>query len=257
MTDRVLVHWEDAAKLAGFSKVKFWNRLNLPDGHPHKFAHLELIDDEYVDLRELEKVRDWAEARRGQSEVLKPGVVLEKIESLKGTYNGAKFAALLAVSHFAGLRVSEIAALRIEDIASAKGTLKTQTFLRSYETKTRQRREVELLNKNLRDPLQLYVDMRLKMGAKMSAPVFESKTGKHLSSAHLAVIFKRLYARLGLPNCSSHSGRSSLASNLISAGVEIADVQRILGHSSIKTTLMYTRSNKARISDVLRAYGNE
>jgi len=46
---------------------------------------------------------------------------------------------------------------------------------------------------------------------------------------------------VGLKKISTHSLRHSYATHLIEAGVDLLEVQKILGHRSILTTTKYTR----------------
>lgn len=46
---------------------------------------------------------------------------------------------------------------------------------------------------------------------------------------------------MGLKKISTHSLRHSYATHLIEAGVDLLEVQKILGHRSILTTTKYTR----------------
>jgi site-specific recombinase XerD len=44
-----------------------------------------------------------------------------------------------------------------------------------------------------------------------------------------------------------HSLRHALATNLVSRGVDIYTVSRLLGHSDVKTTLIYAKANLATL----------
>jgi hypothetical protein len=61
-----------------------------------------------------------------------------------------------------------------------------------------------------------------------------------LSAGAITVWFHRLYGRLGLKGCSSHSGRrtfvTELAKSIVSHGGSLRDVQQLAGHASLATT---------------------
>ena len=64
-----------------------------------------------------------------------------------------------------------------------------------------------------------------------------------LSAGAIAVWFHRLYGRLGLKGCSSHSGRrtfvTALAKSLASHGGSLRDVQQLAGQASLAMTQRY------------------
>jgi integrase len=63
----------------------------------------------------------------------------------------------------------------------------------------------------------------------------------------VGTFFARLYARLGLKGCSSHSGRrtfvTGLAKRIVAAGGSLRDVQQLAGHTILQTTQRYIEGN--------------
>lgn len=71
--------------------------------------------------------------------------------------------------------------------------------------------------------------------------LFEGQFAEYYSSRSVQIIVKRAMRMAGInKKGSSHLLRHSRASHLIQAGVDIAYIQRLLRHASIKTTLVYT-----------------
>jgi site-specific recombinase XerC len=69
----------------------------------------------------------------------------------------------------------------------------------------------------------------------------------------LATVMKRLGATAGTPVelRHAHALRHTCANELLRSGATIADVQRLLGHASIKTTSIYLSSDGQRQEDVI------
>ena len=59
----------------------------------------------------------------------------------------------------------------------------------------------------------------------------------------------------GLPNCKMHDLRHSSASFLVDNGRSLYEVQKILGHSQIKTTQRYAHLTEAALRDATNTVG--
>ena len=75
-------------------------------------------------------------------------------------------------------------------------------------------------------------------------PVLQSERGHgQLSTAGLTIWFGKLYQRVRLDGCSSHSGRRTFitraARRIVEAGGSLRDVQQLAGHSNLGTTQRY------------------
>lgn len=72
--------------------------------------------------------------------------------------------------------------------------------------------------------------------------VFFSTKGKKFNQFTLNELLKKLCDKAGIPKITSHCLRHSMASLLLSRGVDISIIQRQLRHKSIETTLRYLPS---------------
>jgi len=71
--------------------------------------------------------------------------------------------------------------------------------------------------------------------------------GRHAPSK----AFKKVLKRLGIKNASWHTLRHTGASRLLRAGVDIFTVSKILGHSTIQTTMRYLHLVKDQLHDAV------
>lgn len=68
--------------------------------------------------------------------------------------------------------------------------------------------------------------------------VFLNASGQPFTARGISDAFRRLY-RMNDIEGSCYSGRRTLATNMVDEGVQIAVVQKVLGHSSVATTIEY------------------
>ncbi|MFH1618621.1 MAG: tyrosine-type recombinase/integrase [bacterium] len=69
--------------------------------------------------------------------------------------------------------------------------------------------------------------------------IFSNKNGERLIGNVLTRDFRKLAKSCGIKNASIHTLRHTFASYLVMNGVDVYTVQKLLGHSSIKTTEIY------------------
>lgn len=77
-------------------------------------------------------------------------------------------------------------------------------------------------------------------GKKTSDLVFPNRAGKPYEPRKWWKILCRIAKETNIPNATIHTFRHTCASWLVMSGVDLRTVQRILGHSDIKTTLIYS-----------------
>jgi integrase/recombinase XerD len=137
--------------------------------------------------------------------------------------------AMVAMMYGSGLRVSEVVNLRVEDCLLEKSRL---VIRQSKNAKDR----VVVLSVQMLPYLTVLVS-----GKSGRDYLFLTQSGTKYSVRTLQTIFKRALAASGLPKAATcHSLRHSFATSLLENGVDIRVIQAQLGHSSIKTTMIYT-----------------
>lgn len=153
----------------------------------------------------------------------------EEIKKLIKNTENLKHRCILATIYSSGLRVGELISLKIDCIDSKR------MFILVKGGKGKKDRYVPL-SKNLLELLRLYfVKYRPK------DYLFEGQKGGVYSSSSVNQVLKRELKRNNIrKNLSAHSLRHSYATHLLENGTDIRVIQKLLGHNSLKTTMLYT-----------------
>jgi len=152
-----------------------------------------------------------------------------------------KHRAFLMTVYGAGLRLNEACHLKPEHIDSARMQLRVE------QGKGRKDRYT-LLSPRLLQELRSYWQI-----CRPSVWLFPAARDSQqpVLDGTAAKFFERALQRAGLPNKGGiHSLRHSFATHLLEAGVEITVVQRLLGHTSISTTITYLHVRRERVSEI-------
>lgn len=136
---------------------------------------------------------------------------------------------LLQTTYSAGLRVSEVLHLKVTDIDSQR------MCLRIEQGKRRKDRYVPLSARLLPDLRTYWRTYR------PGTWLFPNHTGtRPLSPVTAHRIFHAAKGRAGIVKPGGiHSLRHAFATHLLEAGTDLHTIQRLLGHTSIRTTLRY------------------
>lgn len=146
--------------------------------------------------------------------------------------------ALVLVSFRSGLRVGEIASLVWDDILTKNGEIKETFSLRKVTTKGKKGGLAFFTHPELRSALSdLLAETLSVKSICREDPVFRSRKGGAFSNVSLSRLFTNTYARAGMEGLSSHSGRKGLCKALNEANVNVYNIQKVLRHSSISTTI--------------------
>lgn len=168
----------------------------------------------------------FAKRTRRLPVVLNRDEVLKVIDSL----GNVKHKMIIALAYGAGLRVSEVVNLKVVDVDYYDQLI---TIRGGKGNKDR----VTLLPDKLVSRLKIFTQDK-----PMNRYVFESERGGKLHSRTAQKIFKSGLAKSGVQKVASfHSLRHSFATHLLESGVDIRNIQELLGHSSIQTTQIYTK----------------
>jgi integrase len=150
--------------------------------------------------------------------------------------NGLRDAALIAVAYAGGLRRQEIAHLDLADYDPINGTLRV---LR----KRQKRHTVYIEDEGTKQVLGEW----LKIRGNEPGPLFYRvhKGGRiepaRLNPQTISDMLQRRARQTGLARLTPHDLRRTTISDLLDAGVDLATVQKLAGHTNANTTAKYDR----------------
>ena len=153
----------------------------------------------------------------------------EEVAKIINATENLKYKAILMTIYSAGLRVSELTNLKIKDVDS------NRMQIRVVQSKGKKDRYTLLGHKTL-EILRKYITVY-----KPKEWLFEGKEGEPYAPRTIQEILKKSVDKVGLKKkISVHTLRHSFATHLLEAGTDIRYIQSLLGHSSGKTTEIYT-----------------
>jgi len=156
---------------------------------------------------------------------------------LKGTEN-IKHRLLIAIGYGCGLRVSEIVNLKAGDFYSDFTMLR----IRGKGQKDR----IVPVDKSIGDMARM-----ITTGKQPEDFLFGGQFGGNITKRTAQMILWHACDRAGVKYRSIHKLRHSYATHLHEAGNDIRIIQKLLGHSSTKTTEIYTHVSNATIGKVV------
>lgn len=155
--------------------------------------------------------------------------------------------AMLELMYSSGLRISEIISIRIEDINFEGG------FLRVMGKGSKER--IVPINQRAIDKLKRYMTLlRPELSKGKATPyLFLSNRGEPMTRQRFWQSLKQYGKSAGL-DLTPHTIRHSFATHLLDGGADLRSVQKMLGHSDISTTQIYTKVSTDKIKKTYRQY---
>ena len=159
-----------------------------------------------------------------------------EIERVLQSIINEKHRTMVALAYGAGLRVSELTDLRAGSVNFEEGILYV------YQGKG-QKDRITLLPDVLTSELKKRVD-----GKCHDDYLFESERGGRLSTRSIQLVFERALKNAGIKKPATfHSLRHSFATHILERGTDLRFIQKLLGHSNIRTTQRYTHVSTASL----------
>ena len=190
-----------------------------------------------------------------QAKVLTEKEIKKVIKVIESKRHASRNRCMFMMTHMSGARISEVASLRICDVLASDGSIKSEIYLSSQQTKGSKGRTLYLSDK-LRDEINLYLKTRFKL--KDLLPVTMTDTVRALftnqkdcqrgfSASTACQMFHYWYKEAKIEGASSHSGRRGFITNLSNKGVHVRILQELAGHSSIAVTQKYIDVNQDKL----------
>lgn len=178
----------------------------------------------------LGRDKEYYEIKRPRKEKRLPTVLSkEEVNSLFDVTTNLKHKCILMTIYSGGLRRNELINLRTEDIDSKRKLIKIRGSKGNKDRYT-------ILSEKLLTLLREYY--------RQYRPVewlFEGNSGGRYSGTSIEKIFRKAASKAGIRKyVTPHSLRHSFATHLLEQGISLRYIQEILGHSSSKTTEIYT-----------------
>ncbi len=167
--------------------------------------------------------------------------VISKSEVMKilDNTNNLKHRCIVGLLYSAGLRRNELINLKLSDIDSNRMLIRIESGKGNKD-------RYSLLSNQILDDLRIYYK---KWRPKKY--IIEGQYGGQYSGQSIAVIVTKAAKKAGIRiRVTPHMLRHSFATHLLEAGVDLRQIQVLLGHSSSKTTEIYTHVATSTFSSI-------
>lgn len=160
---------------------------------------------------------------------------------------------IIMLQYLLALRVNEVLTLKVKDFEEKKENGKKYYIVKTKNSK--QRREINK-TKELRinsETSLLFLSVIIKNNLSKNDYICRTKHNKEMSSRNYNKYLKKIFkkAEISEDKAHSHVFRHSRAIHLLDRGANIAQVQRVLGHTSILNTMIYTKYSNYDINKML------
>ena len=153
---------------------------------------------------------------------------------------------ILEILYSTGLRISELLNIKINQVAN----IKDKFYINGKGNKQR----LVVFNQKSLDSLKNWIGMMIKNNKNKNSYLFENiHNTKIISRQQIYKDLKKLAFKTNteLEKLSPHSIRHSFASHMLNRGADLRSIQKLLGHSDISTTEIYTQVRQNRLKGLV------
>ncbi|WP_435416532.1 tyrosine-type recombinase/integrase [Polaribacter aestuariivivens] len=178
--------------------------------------------------------------KRPKKEKQLPSVLsVDEVKAIFNNITNLKHKTLLSLLYSAGLRIGEALNLKIDNIDSKR------MLIHIKQAKGKKDRYT-LLSHSFLKLLRAYY-----LAYKPKDFLFEGQNGKKYSNASAQAVLKKSVQNTKInKKVTLHTLRHSFATHLLENGTDIRYIQELLGHSSPKTTMIYTHVSQTSLKNI-------
>ena len=198
-----------------------------------------LEDEDYITkspVRRIHKIKTLTQVKEEFSD--------EELEKMREGCKNIRELAIIELLYSTGMRVGELVNLNIKDMNFAERSC-------IVLGKGNKQREVYF---DVRTKLHVEEYLKTRDDDNVALLVSKNKPHQRLTSATIEFFIRELGRSLGIEKAFPHRFRRSFASLAIDKGMPIEQVQKLLGHIKIETTLHYTVVKQSNVKFSHRKY---
>lgn len=166
-----------------------------------------------------------------------------EVDALRGGCRTLKERALVETLLCTGVRVDELSKMDVGDINFSTMTVHVRHGKGSKE-------RVTYISNIGRKYLTEYLECR----EDRSLPLFLNYRHERLNPGGIREILKEIAKTAGVDDVHPHRFRRTFATRLAARGMDIQEIQRLLGHSNLNTTMKYVQVNDAHVQASYRKF---
>ncbi len=170
-------------------------------------------------------------------------LISEAINLTKKNWVGARDVAILTLLYGCGLRISEALSLDIKDLPKNE--------IMRVKGKGGKEREVPVIK-----IVEITIDKYRSIcpyPETLDRPLFLGERGKRLNQGIAQKSMRSLRKQLNLPKTATpHALRHSFASHLLQEGMNLREIQELLGHASLSSTQRYTDIDPTQMLEIYK-----
>ena len=170
-------------------------------------------------------------------------LTVAELKKVFAAIDNPKHLLMIKLLYSAGLRVSELCNLRVKDLQLE------QSYLWVRQGKGRKDRSTVISKYLINQLMSLIQNEQLSNSDYLFSP-YSKRRSYHPRSIHAIVKKASIIAKVR-KNIHPHTFRHSFATHLVEQGNSIQEVQPLLGHTSIRTTMKYLHMARPNINNVI------